>query len=111
MPTPLVTICHRSMKVDRRAERGSYKKMMLTLAPRTTRLCNEERLPDRNRLSFYDPPGITLIPLRSDSESEAHAPKGRLWQEPSLLKLKFSRKLRKRPQNVQIDTSKEIRYA
>jgi hypothetical protein len=75
---------------------------MLTLAPRTTRLCNEERLRDRNRLSFYDPPGITLIPLRSDSESEAHAPKGRLWQEPSLLKLKFWGKLRNRSQNLQI---------
>jgi hypothetical protein len=90
------------MKVDRRAERGLYKKMMLTLAPRTTRLCNEERLRDRNCLSFYDPQGITLIPLGSDFESEAHAPKGRLWQEPSLLKLKFWGKLRKRSQNLQI---------
>jgi len=33
-----------------------YRKMMLTLAPRTTTLCNEERLRDRNRLSFYDSP-------------------------------------------------------
>jgi len=63
---------------------------------------NEERLRDRNCLSFYDPQGITLIPLGSDFESEAHAPKGRLWQEPSLLKLKFWGKLRKRSQNLQI---------